>query len=700
MKSLPDNKIAFNFTYYAMKLLGKNLYSSPWTAVSEIVANGIDAGAEEVYVYVDMCDKKNSVVEIFDKGTGMSESDLREKYALIGRNKRVGSDNVEGKTLGRKGIGKLAALYLSPRYILSTKTVSEESVWEVDTSKFKDSDIPTLDKLVSNSYQFAAKEYWDKFETGTMIHLTNVDLTNIGEEKIKKLPQILADYYLPSVIGCRIFVCVQDKHDQAIAFQEIKKRVFFETMYSIIDTTGNYSRCLNNKVYLTEPGDYPIVDYPRDTVVLNPDKFECVGTIEMENLQGQVKAVPYELKGWLGIHTSLKKSVLLRNVKDEKEYTLRPNTIRLYVRGKLAVDNLMNYIGSTQALAKYIEGDLVFDILDDDEFEDSSTSSREGYTLTDPRVVKLIDIAGKLCSALLQERSRIGTQINKERNAYLEKLREEEKRKREQEEALRKKSETERDVAVQARNEAQEELKQKKVDLGSEKRRNSFLKSSLSEDQITYSKRLHMVKINCSTIKSIISGLVAKKKRDILTLDAAWDGIQKISYNIERTKAVLEYYAIAEFDPKDEKVDGDMYAFIKEYCHEVAQKVCDADDHEIEIIVKANANYHRSFVPQNIGVIIENVVNNSYKNKAKTITFDLYIKEGQYCIDVIDDGAGLNPSADAKEVFEFGKSYTKYGTGVGLYHVKQIVDEMGGKISINTNRKSGFELQMRFEHEV
>ena len=41
-----NSKIEFNFTYYAMKLLGKTLYSSPWTAVSEIVANGIDAGAE------------------------------------------------------------------------------------------------------------------------------------------------------------------------------------------------------------------------------------------------------------------------------------------------------------------------------------------------------------------------------------------------------------------------------------------------------------------------------------------------------------------------------------------------------------------------------------------------------------------------------------------------------------------------------
>ena len=43
-------KIPFNFTYFAMKLLGINLYSNPWTAVSEIVANGIDAGAKTVYV--------------------------------------------------------------------------------------------------------------------------------------------------------------------------------------------------------------------------------------------------------------------------------------------------------------------------------------------------------------------------------------------------------------------------------------------------------------------------------------------------------------------------------------------------------------------------------------------------------------------------------------------------------------------------
>lgn len=117
-----NQRIPFNFTYFAMKLLGKNLYSNPWTAVSEIVANGIDAGAKNVYVLIDMRNKEKAVVEIFDDGTGMSFEDLSEKYTLIGRNKRLGSDNREGKTLGRKGIGKLAALYLSPCYYLYTKT--------------------------------------------------------------------------------------------------------------------------------------------------------------------------------------------------------------------------------------------------------------------------------------------------------------------------------------------------------------------------------------------------------------------------------------------------------------------------------------------------------------------------------------------------------------------------------------------------
>lgn len=38
----------------ALGLLGKNLYSNAWAALSELVANSLDAGSTEVYIAIDM----------------------------------------------------------------------------------------------------------------------------------------------------------------------------------------------------------------------------------------------------------------------------------------------------------------------------------------------------------------------------------------------------------------------------------------------------------------------------------------------------------------------------------------------------------------------------------------------------------------------------------------------------------------------
>ena len=92
MNNTPNNtpdKIEFNFTCYALKLLGQNLYSNPWTAVSEIVANGIDAKANNIYILVDLFDKDSAQIEVIDDGYGMTYHDLCEKYTIIGRNKKT-----------------------------------------------------------------------------------------------------------------------------------------------------------------------------------------------------------------------------------------------------------------------------------------------------------------------------------------------------------------------------------------------------------------------------------------------------------------------------------------------------------------------------------------------------------------------------------------------------------------------------------
>ena len=122
--------IPFTMNYYALKTFGRQQYSNPWAALSELVANGFDADAKTVYLFIDMRDKEHSIIELIDLGSGMSPEDIEKKYVIIGRNRR--KDNPKDTATGRKGIGKLAALYLSDVYsIISVKNStisSRESV--------------------------------------------------------------------------------------------------------------------------------------------------------------------------------------------------------------------------------------------------------------------------------------------------------------------------------------------------------------------------------------------------------------------------------------------------------------------------------------------------------------------------------------------------------------------------------------------
>lgn len=51
---MPENNIEFTLGYEALSLLGKGMYSNLWAALSELIANGIDANAEVVKVYIDL----------------------------------------------------------------------------------------------------------------------------------------------------------------------------------------------------------------------------------------------------------------------------------------------------------------------------------------------------------------------------------------------------------------------------------------------------------------------------------------------------------------------------------------------------------------------------------------------------------------------------------------------------------------------
>ena len=680
-----DNRIPFNFTYYAMKLLGKNLYASPWTAVSEIVANGIDAKAKNVHVLVDLRDKAHAVVEIFDDGQGMSYEDLRDKYTLIGRNKRNSSDNILGKTLGRKGIGKLAALYLSPRYFLYTKNCMGKSAWTIDTTQYGDNDIPEMLQVEYDTEKLISSDVWNAQERGTMIHLSDVDLRKVGPERLKLLPLSLADYYLNTVIDCRISVCVLQNREDHIAFTPISKNTEFKTMYAIFDNTAlGYAKKILPAVYVTRPNTREEVDFPRKTQVLDPDKFGCVGTIPLVDTHGVERTVPYELKGWIGIHASLSNDVLARSVPGCKKS--RANALRLYVRGKLAVDNLMNYIKSSQALANYIEGEISFDILDEDMFEDASTSGREGYSLADPRIQLLIEISKKIVRALIDERTAIGNQINNEIRDLEKKEQEEAERQKREAEEKAKREEEARRKEEEARKQAEAERDKAKAESESNQKRLFVLENNFVSDGERYRHGVHLA-VNFA--KEIRGTTMDFYKGGEVDYQDVLQNIMEIDRNAEKIERLPSFLDSVNFSMTSPEVTMDLVDFIKQYIESKGSA-------KLKYFFNISAKYEHEFDFPAIIMFIENTIRNAIKAGATQLTISAYTECGKLRIDFTDDGKGLDPKYKhtPSDIFKLGERTTTGGFGIGCFHMKEIVDSLGGSIHAIQNRERGLTIRV------
>ena len=347
-----NQEIYFNFSYYALNLLGKQMYSNKWSAISELVANGIDAGANVVKVYINSKNQKQSTMEIFDDGSGMDYADLSTKYAHIGRNKR---EHTSGKNqfMGRKGVGKLAALFLSKKYYILSKSDGEESAWVLDSAQANDADMPKLERVNPDSIKLDNQVIWDKYHTGTMIKLVDVDLTNFASKRLLSLKQRIANFYLLDRITSKIEVAHVDKENDDVRFYEVEKEIAFKNLYGIFESEeGLVEEKISHEVEIRET-KYDEVSSERTVKIYTPktikDSFSISGKKEYLNTDGNLEDVPFKLEGWIGIHSTISAKIAKRNDKTFiRNNVYNPNKLRLYVRNKLAVENLLDILSNNQ----------------------------------------------------------------------------------------------------------------------------------------------------------------------------------------------------------------------------------------------------------------------------------------------------------------------------------------------------------------
>lgn len=607
---------------------------------------------------------------------------------------------------GRKGIGKLAALYLSNNYYILTKKEDIDKVdqWEINLSVYNDSDFPKLDR-VTEKICLVNNSIWKKNTHGTAIVLNDVDLRRNGTKRIEALKRVFADFYLVDELSSSIYVAVRTNKNEKIIFEKVDKFVAFKNFYAIYDnTTKCQYKKINERIAFSWLSKYPhIANKKRDTIIWQGDDFKHRGKKYFKTESGDLVEKEYELTGWIGVHATIES----KNALDDKfirNDIYQPNRLRIYVRNKLAVADFFEMHPSTQVSANYVEGDITFNILDDDDLPDIATSSRQDF-LDDERVELLISILDPIINAMFKARTEIGQKIRSENDEYEEYLKKQEEEKRKKEEEARKKAEEQAREAEHKQKEAEQnkkeaEEKQKKAEERAEKERQRaryILNVSGVEDK-NIMNSIHSIYNMSNRVKENLDDLSEVVQHS----DKGMKKLEKAVMSNQRILSVSKIISKAGMivDNNDASKQVRLNLFISEYANDVLSCIYDKNDIDIECNVDVDSEYTIKLKPLSFIMMMDNIVGNAIKANATklNIVVDDNTKE-YHIIKFIDNGDGIDKSIDdIGSLFEFGVTTTN-GSGLGLFYAKKYINDLKGEIAIVPNEDKGISVVLKFNKQ-
>jgi len=337
--------------------LGLNLYSNVPAVLSEVVANAWDADAGLVRIEMD---KAQDRIVIEDDGCGMTRDEVVDRFLLVGYQRRLGQPGpTPGKKrspMGRKGIGKL--------------------------SLFSIANVITVETIRGGK------------RTALRMHLDDVRAAieyNQGEYH----PEELADSGFARAHGTRITLEQLRKRQTVSTAEGLRKRL--ARRFSIIGPSHDFSITVNGEAITPEDRGY---HRQLQYLWTYGDQSEVVSRCRnLEKSELRTSGFPVlgladlTVDGWLG---TVRESGQLRD-----EHGENLNRIAIFVRGKMAQEDLLSDFTERGIYASYLIGELRVDGLDTasgsriDHDEDAATSSRQRIVEDDPRYVALKEFVGR-----------------------------------------------------------------------------------------------------------------------------------------------------------------------------------------------------------------------------------------------------------------------------------------------------------------
>ena len=236
---------------------------------------------------------------------------------------------------------------------------------------------------------------------------------------------------------------------------------------------------------------------------------------------------------------------------------------------------------------------------------------------------------------------------------------------------------------------SESKLTKKTEELEAEKKKNLFLSSLASMDAETAINLHHQITIYSVDLNQEIENYyVQYRHKKTVAKEEIDKTFDRISLLNKKMGGIAKFATKAEFILDGEKIKDSLSKFISQYITEIASKYTTKN---MEVTVHCdNYNDTLSFKPIEVSIIIDNLISNARKARATLINFNIsHPDKKRIHIRVTDNGTGIDlPSDDIEWMFEKGNTTTD-GSGLGLYHIREILGELNGTIIALPSDKNG-----------
>jgi signal transduction histidine kinase len=228
---------------------------------------------------------------------------------------------------------------------------------------------------------------------------------------------------------------------------------------------------------------------------------------------------------------------------------------------------------------------------------------------------------------------------------------------------------------------AEAEVVVARAEVETERRRSHFLESVVDLDASTILNLHHQVTIYAVDIAQQIENfLVDTADQKSVPRETILSALEQMAFLNRKVLAIARFAPKATFKLDSENIETDLPEFIQDYIQKIAQASASARTRVS--VENDHPGMRLRFNPIDVSIIVDNLISNSKRARASRIKFSISQPERNVLsILVEDNGQGIPAKVDKKRIFEMGYTTTR-GSGLGLYHVRQVLGEMGGSIEL------------------